>query len=256
MSRKSRIADLRKAKDRRAKKLAVGGVVLLAVVLAVEVPKIMKSNGGGSSTPPAATTTTTATTAGSGVSTPPQTTAPGTSAVAAAASTTNTPLPNSELPPRRAKSQLYSFSLFAGKDPFVQQVVDVTAGQPDPSSSSGSSSSGSVPTLTASVSSATSGDATAAASNSSSPVRTLAASDTVKLQVNGRVQTVRVGATFPSSNPVFKLVSVAGGVARIGIASGGYASGAQTVTLAAGKSLTLVDTADGTHYKIQLLAAS
>jgi hypothetical protein len=254
MSRKSRIADLRKAKDRRAKKLAAAGVVLLAVVLAFEVPKVLKSSGSHTTTPPAATTTTTTT--APGVSTPPQTTAPGTTAVAAASPTTNTPLPDSDLAPRHLKSELYSFSSFGGKDPFVQQVVDTTQGLPDAESGSSGSSSQTVPTLTASVTSSGSGDATTAATTSGSSVRTLAASGTVKMQINGRVETVRVGASFPSSNPLFKLVSVTGGVVRIGIAKGGYASGAQTVSLVAGKSLTLVDTADGTHYKIQLLSAS
>jgi hypothetical protein len=253
MSRKSRIADLRKAKDRRAKKLAAAGVVLLAVVLAFEVPKVLKSSH--TTTPPAATTTTTTT--APGVSTPPQTTAPGTTAVAAASPTTNTPLPDSDQAPRHLKSELYSFSSFGGKDPFVPQVVDTTQGLPDPASGSSGSSSQTVPTLTASVTSSSgSGDATTAATTSGSSVRTLAASGTVKMQINGRVETVRVGASFPSSNPLFKLVSVTGGVVRIGIAKGGYASGAQTVSLGAGKSLTLVDTADGTHYKIQLLSTS
>ena len=76
------------------------------------------------------------------------------------------------------------------------------------------------------------------------------------LQVNGKVQTVRIGASFPSSNPLFTLVSVAHGVARIGIANGSYASGAHTVSLAAGRSLTLVDTADGIRYKVELVSAS
>ena len=70
------------------------------------------------------------------------------------------------------------------------------------------------------------------------------------------VQRVRVGASFPSSNPLFRLVSVAHGVVRIGIANGSYSSGAQTVSLTAGRTLTLVDTADGIRYKIRLLASS
>jgi hypothetical protein len=43
---------------------------------------------------------------------------------------------------------------------------------------------------------------------------------------------------------------------RIGIANGSYSSGAQTTSLTLGRSLTLVDTADGIRYKIRLLAAS
>jgi len=244
MSRKSRMKDIREAKDRRAKRLAIGGVVVLAAVLAFEVPHVLKKSGGSaSSAPPAATTTD----ASTGASAPPATTSPGTAA-AANVPVTSTKLPNSDMTPRRLKSQLYSFSHFAGKDPFVQQVSasDITSG---PTGASGASSSSS--------SAASSGVITAGpAPAQQTSARTLAQRGSVTIQVNGKVQTIRVGASFPSSNPLFKLVSVANGVARIGIAGGSYASGAQTVSLATGRSLTLVDTADGVRYKLELLSAS
>ncbi len=84
----------------------------------------------------------------------------------------------------------------------------------------------------------------------------LARTGVVTLQVNGKTQAVRVGGSFPSSNPLFKLVSVSRGLVRIGIASGSYQSGAQTVSLTSGRTLTLVDTADGVRYRIRLLSAS
>jgi len=84
----------------------------------------------------------------------------------------------------------------------------------------------------------------------------LARTGVVMLQVNGKTQTVRIGGSFPSSNPLFKLVSVSHGLVRIGIASGSYQSGAQTVSLVSGRTLTLVDTADGVRYRIRLLSAS
>ena len=244
MSRKSRMKDIREAKDRRAKRLAIGGVVVLAAVLAFEVPHVLKKSGGSaSSAPPAAT----ATDASTGASAPSATASPGTAA-SASVPVTSTKLPNSDMTPRRLKSQLYSFSRFAGKDPFVQQVSasDITSG---PTGASGASSSSS--------SAASSGVITAGpAPAQQTSARTLAQRGSVTIQVNGKVQTIRVGASFPSSNPLFKLVSVANGVARIGIAGGSYASGAQTVSLATGRSLTLVDTADGIRYKLELLSAS
>ena len=245
MSRKSRMKDIREAKDRRAKRLAIGGVVVLAAVLAFEVPHVLKKSGGSaSSAPPAAT----ATDASTGASAPSATASPGTAA-AASVPVTSTKLPNSDMTPRRLKSQLYSFSRFAGKDPFVQQVSasDITSGPTGASGASNSSSS----------SAAASGVITAGpAPAQQTSARTLAQRGSVTIQVNGKVQTIRVGASFPSSNPLFKLVSVANGVARIGIAGGSYASGAQTVSLATGRSLTLVDTADGIRYKLELLSAS
>jgi hypothetical protein len=236
MSRKSRMKDVREAKDRRAKRLAIGGAVLLVAVLAFEMPKVLKGHGdSSSSTPPAATTTTTP---NYGASTTPTSTPV---ASAAVLPTSSAKLTTSDRAPWRSKSELYSFSHFAGKDPFVQQVSasDIT------SSPSGTSS-------------ASSGVITAgpAPSVQTSSARMLARTGAVTLQVNGKTQTVRIGGSFPSSNPLFKLVSVSHGLVRIGIAGGSYQSGAQTVSLVSGRTLTLVDTADGVRYRIRLLSAS
>lgn len=250
MNRKRRMENARQAKDRKMKKIAIGGAVLLAVVLAFEVPKVLKSGGSSSSTPPAATTTGTATTA-------VPTTAPGTAAAtvtpaapgtAAAAVTpaASTKLPNSDLQPNRSKSQLYSFSHFAAKDPFVQQVSVATQGASTAVTSATS----------AAPSSGAGSGSTANSAPQQKPTRMLAATGAVRIAVNGRIETVRVGASFPSSNPLFKLVGVVHGVARIGIADGSYSSGAGTISLGAGRTLTLVDTADGIRYKIRLLSGS
>ena len=237
MSRKSRMKDIREAKDRRAKRLAIGGAVLLVAVLAFEMPKVLKGHGSSSSTPPAATTTT----PGYATSTPAST--PVATAVAAVLPAAGAKLTSSDLTPRRSKSQLYSFSHFAGKDPFVQQVSasDITS---SPSGTSGASGGG--------------GNASGSAANPArqTSARMLAQTGAVTIQVNGKTQTVRVGGSFPSSNPLFKLVSVSRGLVRIGIASGSYQSGAQTVSLVSGRTLTLVDTADGVRYRIRLLSAS
>jgi len=42
---------------------------------------------------------------------------------------------------------------------------------------------------------------------------------------------------------------------RIGIADGSYSSGAQTVSLALSRTVTLVDTTNGTRYKLRLLGS-
>jgi hypothetical protein len=229
--------DVREAKDRRAKRLAIGGAVLLAAVLAFEMPKVLKGHGSSSSAPPAATTTTTP---GYGASTTPTGSPLASAAVLPAPSAK---LTTSDLAPRRSKSELYSFSHFAGKDPFVQQVSasDITS---SPSGVGGGGGGGG----SASKSTATPAQTTSA--------RMLARTGVVMLQVNGKTQSVKVGGSFPSSNPLFKLVSFSHGLVRIGIASGSYQSGAQTVSLASGRTLTLVDTADGIRYRIRLLSAS
>jgi hypothetical protein len=243
MSAKKRTQTVRELKDKRAKRLAIGGAVVLVALLAFEVPKVMKHGGGTSSTPPAATTTATV----PGVSTPSVT--PTGTATPAATPTGSTKLPNSDLAPRRGKSQLLSFSHFAGKDPFLQQVSTGSA------TGSTSGTSGTTPGVitAASVSGSGAGQNPAGQQAQS---RTLAVAGAVKISINGRPETVRVGASFPSANPLFKLVSVTRGGIRIGIANGSYTSGAHTVSLQPGRSLTLVDTADGIRYKIRLLSVS
>ena len=65
------------------------------------------------------------------------------------------------------------------------------------------------------------------------------------VDVNGKPESVGVAQTFPKANPTFKLVSLTNGVAKIGLAGGNYASGAQTVALRVGPQ----------HLPIKLLRA-
>jgi hypothetical protein len=108
-------------------------------------------------------------------------------------------------------------------------------------------------------SAATGSSASPPPANSSQPqqtsARTLTGRGVATIAVNGKSQSVRVGESFPSANPVFELVSLARGAANIGIAGGSYTSGAHTVRLSSGHVLTLVDTADGIRYKLRLLSA-
>jgi hypothetical protein len=251
MSRKKRMKDIREAKDRRAKRLAIGGAVLLVAILAFEMPKVLKHGGSSSSTPPAATTTATTPTA-PGAPTAPATTAPGTAAAASLPTTGSTKLPDSDRAPKVSKSQLLSFTHFAGKDPFVQQVNTTTSTGGSPGSSSPGTAAAAAGVITAGPPST----ASVRLSGSAPQARTLAKTGAVTLSVNGSVETVRVGASFPSSNPLFRLVSVAHGVVRIGIANGSYASGSQAVSLTAGNTLTLVDTSDGARYKLRLVSGA
>jgi hypothetical protein len=244
MSRKKRMQNLREAKDKRTKKVALGLGVVLVAVLAFEVPKMMH-NGSSSSSPPPATTTMGTETTPTGTPAAAPTTAPGTAAAAGVATTASLKLANSDALPPRSVGQLYSFSRFTGKNPFAQQLSNTATGTTTTTPTSGA--------LAASVSS---GSAASSAGHAQHPSRTLAATGAARISVNGQVQVVRVGASFPSSNPLFRLVATTNGGVRIGIANGSYSSGAHTVSLTPGRSLTLVDTADGIRYKIRLLSAS
>ena len=140
---------------------------------------------------------------------------------------------------------LASFSLFASKDPFAQQLSDEkssTATGSAPSTSGGSSTprgggAGSGPT----------GGGKAPAPGSA------------VISVNGTLYSVAVGTDFPQSIstdpsivPLFHLASVTAHTAKISIVGGSYASGAPAVTLTENKPVTLMNTADGTRYKLIL----
>ena len=77
-------------------------------------------------------------------------------------------------------------------------------------------------------------------------------SNTVTIAVNGTRHEVSPGGSFPEDDPIFRLVSLKRGTARVGIVGGGYANGAPTITLTkGGKPVTLMNTADGTTYVLR-----
>jgi hypothetical protein len=149
--------------------------------------------------------------------------------------------------------QLTSFSRFSSKDPFIQQVT--------PNGTGGSS--GSAPTATTPSSG---GGSTPTSPSPSSqppapkpapqpkppPVKPTAAVISVN---NLPAQVVQPGQDFPLApyEAIFHLVSLGQSSVRIAIAGGSYTSGAASVTLKKGKSLTLENTADGTRYVVKLL---
>jgi hypothetical protein len=55
---------------------------------------------------------------------------------------------------------------------------------------------------------------------------------------------------------VFTLVSLTAGAAKIGIAGGAYENGAATMTLKKGKTVTLMNTANGTRYVLRLVSTA
>src|SRR5947207_977670 len=126
MSSKNRRLQLRAAKQRRQKQIAIGGAVLLAVLLAIQAPRLLHRGGSSAAATTAAETTAGATTAGE--TTPTSTVAGGASvaptdstaagaSTATGAPTTHTRLPDSDVVPLRLRAQLASFELFDSKDP-------------------------------------------------------------------------------------------------------------------------------------------
>jgi hypothetical protein len=237
--------DPLKAKQKRQKIVAaVLGVVFLGL-LAFQLPRVMKQLH--PKPPPTASPSTTTTAA------PP----PGTPTLAAPtlqgsapAATTPTTGSGSSLAsspvPQVQDNQLTSFSRFASKDPFAQQLSDSNTSSPGSSSSSSPDSS---PT---GVTPSSSGGSTGGSGQAPHP-------GSAVISVNGTLYTVPTGTDFPQASssdssivPIFHLVSLTAHSAKISIVGGSYSSGAAAVTLRENKPVTLMNTADGTRYVLIL----
>ena len=74
------------------------------------------------------------------------------------------------------------------------------------------------------------------------------------LEVNGASEAVRVGDVFPESDGAFRLVAVGTDTAQIGLASGTFSNGQETMSLKVGEELVLISEPDGTRYAIKLIS--
>jgi hypothetical protein len=235
--------DPLKAKERKQKILAaVLGVIFLGLV-AFNGPRVWKQlhppapaqasePTETTAAPPPGTPTLAAPTLQGAGQTPPATTGTGTVAPA-------------ETTPPVQDGVLASFSRFASKDPFAQQLSDGKSGSPTTGGSSGSGSSSKSP-------------APDGGDDGSSPGIAPTPGSAV-ITVNGTPYQVTVGTDFPQASttdptivPLFHLVSLGARTAKISIVGGSYANGARTVTLTQNKPVTLMNTADGTRYTIVL----
>ncbi len=156
------------------------------------------------------------------------------------------------------QGKLISFSLFATKDPFVQQVGDKPASDTSPVTSDTTTTpdtgSGTPPAGTSTTpatgdtgSAGAGGSAGAAPAKPEEPVLTDAT-----LVINGTAEYLQAKGTFPASDPVFELVKIKPKTAKIGVAGGAFANG-KLLVLKMDKSITLVNTATGARYQIKLV---
>jgi len=226
---RDRNADKLKAKSARQKKIAIGGAVLLVVLLVVQVPKTMKLMNNKPKTPIVDATSTTPTT------TTPQTSATGAAASPVPTTPSTAPTLVSAVAVTPDPGQLRSFERFASKDPFTVQVSTSAAAPP--------SSSSPPPTTTTPV-----------GVTPPEPAPTSAV-----ISLNGVLMSVSVATQFPLSGPIFdrvgalfELVSLTKTTAKVTIVGGSYADGAPALTLRVGKAVTLQNTADGTRYTLLL----
>jgi hypothetical protein len=234
-----------KAKAKRQKIIAgVLGLVLVGVLI-FQAPKILSMFGGGSSTTasePAGTPTPAAPAAPAPAT--PGAPAPATPTVAA---TGTASLVDSDQSPAPTDGQLVTFDRFESKDPFVPQVTDSPTGQtsaPTPPTDGAAKTEGA---RKAEQPKQDGAGADAAPTPTLQPV-----SNTATIAVNGTRHEVSPGGSFPQDDPIFRLVSLKRGTAKVGIVGGGYANGAPTITLEkGGRPVTLMNTADGTTYVLR-----
>ncbi|MDX6436634.1 MAG: hypothetical protein QOK34_1468 [Gaiellaceae bacterium] len=237
--------DPLKAKQRKQKIMAIVlGVVFLGVA-AFEVPRVMKMM----KTPPNphANDITSTTAAPTGTPSLAAPTLRGAEDPTGATTATPTGSLASSDTPAVQDGQLASFSRFSSKDPFSQQLSDehpATA----PSSSSGSGSG--------------SGSGAGSPTGVTSGPTTSPRPGSAVISVNGVLYTVATNGDFPQASaadpsavPLFHLISLTAHSARISIVGGSYSSGSPAVTLTENKSVTLVNTADGTRYTLILKPA-
>ena len=232
---------------RRQKIFIVVGAVVLLAVLGFELPKLLGGNG--NSAVVEAVTTISPNAAG----TPP---------VALVGT-----LPNTDrVVVVRGSSQLISFGLFKSKDPFVQQLTTAAA-ETTPAPAAPTPPASPTPTTTSGVvpvppSTPPSGSPSPPGTTTPGPTPPGPTPPTTPppvptsalISTNGVCEQVTVKSTFPASESIFRLVSIAkdGKSVQLGIVGGSFDSGQPTATLKLGEKITLVNTADGTRYVIQL----
>jgi hypothetical protein len=237
---------LRKQKEAKQKKLLLGLVPVLLILLVWQGPKMFGAFFGGDSATEATVTTPTTPTvtvpdpASGG---PPSTADTQDPAQPAAGGT----LPDTDTRVDAGTGQLIVFDRFVGKDPFKQQVQGDQSGGGGGGTSGGGTTGGMTSPGTVTVTPGGSGG-----SGGRQPSGPTSAS----LSVNGSQEEVSVGAAFPKADPVFRLASLASTSARIGLVDGSFSSGDETIKLSVGKTVTLVSQPDGTRYTIKLLRIS
>ena len=236
--------------------IAIGSVLLLAI-LGYELPKLLGGESDKSAVPGLTIVS------------------PGAGVVGAAP-----PVPAGKLPPTdrvvvvRDSGQLISFGLFESKDPFVQQLSTVeeptaVPAPPPPTKTTTTPEStpptstvpqepgvGVTPVVTTPSSTPGAPVTPGLTPGTTTPATPAPVPTEALISTNGLCERIAVNGTFPTSENIFRLVSIAkdGKSVEIGIVGGSFDSGQPTATLKLGGKLTLVNTADGTRYVIELKA--
>jgi hypothetical protein len=228
-----------KAKAKRQKIIAAVGGVILIGLLAWRVPPMIALMNKKPAPPPVVAPAPTAPIPGAPVS----------PSVPPVGAPDSGDLADSDPAPAAGPGQLVSFGRFLSKDPFVPQAGkrcadDSGAAIPCTGPTTGSGSSPKAPIKAPEPE----------LSQPTAPTTKPAGRTSAKVSVDGTTESVSVNSTFPAADPVFKLVSVSATSAKVAIDGGTYATGASSITLRKGQAVTLVNTADGTRYRVVLVS--
>jgi hypothetical protein len=85
------------------------------------------------------------------------------------------------------------------------------------------------------------------------PSDTSQLTNTAVIEVNGQSEEVVYGAAFPTADPVFRLANVTESGVEVGLASGSFDDGRETVAIAVGEQVQLVGD-DGTSYTVRVVS--
>lgn len=219
MASKKVEAALLRQKEAKQKKVLFLLVPVFLGLMAWQGPKTYKSLMGGSTPPPTTSPapTTTAPTPGSAPSTP-----------GAGAVVPPSQLVDTDTPPSAGDGQLSNLGVFPGRDPFSGGAI-----------AAGTSSGG-----------------TTGGTGTGTGTGTTATPSSAQLEVNAKTEAVSASSTFPSDDPVFKLVSLTSNSVTIALASGkNFTNGDETETISIGETLTVTGD-DGSSFVIKLVSVS
>jgi hypothetical protein len=263
MSAKKKRQDAFKAKEKKQKIIVAVGGLLLVGLLAFQAPRVMaqmnRGKGVQNAVPAVSTPAATSTTPALAAPTTLRGESSSTGSFPSTGSSTSGAGLITDTSAAAAEGALASFSQFESKDPFSQQVnvseepSSTGSGSGTKSGSGGSSSGGSGSGGSGSSESGGSGG------SGSTPTATEPAPGSAVISVNGTLMSVSVGTDFPqpttsdpNATPLFHLVSLTATTAKVAISGGSYTSGAGAVTLRVNKPVTLMNTADGSRFKLIL----
>jgi hypothetical protein len=219
MASKKVQAALLKQKEAKQKKVLFLLVPVFLGLMAWQGPKTFKAITGGNAPPPTtAAPSTTAPTPGSAPSTP-----------GAGAVVPPSQLVDTDAPPSLMDGQMSNLGVFPGRDPFSGGAITPNPGDVSTGGVGGGTGTGTGTTATPS---------------------------SAQLEINSKAEAVSASGTFPSDDPVFKLVSLTPTSVTIALASGkNFTNGDATETIAVGETLT-VNGDDGSSFVVKLVAVS